>query len=198
MRFTSPYAQYKITALKDADCTEWLANGQWRPKQGTQQPFICRFEPNGYTQWEKDEALRYFGDVIRLGQRKTDATLTQDSPLGWRIGTYDTVQIEDPELRERVEQALLNHSAYGRDLMHFPKPKTPAPWKNYDALKAGGRGNSTVEVAREIVKIADTIGADPGQVMAYEMENLNRREVLHAIEVWASREPDEEEINVAA
>jgi hypothetical protein len=198
VRFTSPYAQYKVTALKDPDSIEWLANGQWRPKDGKQQPFICRFEPNAYTMWERDEALRYFGDVIRLGQRKTDATLTTDSPLGWRIGTYDTDQIEDPVLRKKVEEALLNHERYGHSFMHFPKPKAPAPWKNYDRVRSGGPGNTKYKAAEEIVRIAEEIGADPGAVMAYEAENANRPEVLEALERWAAKESDEDEITVSA
>lgn len=193
MRFTSPYAQFKITAVKQR--VEWLANGQWRELSPG---YICRFEPNAFTQWEKDEALRVFGDVVRLGQRKTDATLTVDSPLGWRIGTFDTDTIPDEDMRKRVEKALLEHESYGRSFAHFPKPKTPAPWKNYDNLKAVGRGNTKEAIADEVVRIAREIGADPGTVMAYEMENQNRPDVVAALERWANRAPDEDEIVVAA
>lgn len=195
MRFTSPYPSFKITAIHGTD--EPLANGASRPKPGSEPSHICRFEPMGFTTWEREEAFRFFGDRIASGRRKTDNTLTTDSPMDWRIGTYDTEEIDDPARRAKVEKFLLEYEGYGRDYMHFPKPKLPAPWAKYDDLKAQGRRTNEM-VAEELVKIAEQIGADPGLCMGYEMENLNRPEVVAAFEALANRKPEDDRIVVNA
>jgi hypothetical protein len=188
LRFTSPYPKFKVTPASLKQSVEWLANGAWREKRAGH---TVEFEPQGFTTWEREAAMEYFGDTIRTGRRKTDSTLTTDSPLDWRIGTFDTSTIDDPELRELVEQALLNHDGYGRDYMVFEKPRTPKPWANYDNLKAQGRRTNDM-VADEICRLVLEIGVDVGQTMGYESENLNRPEVMAALERLAAsdRKPD--------
>ncbi len=170
MRFASPYPGYQLTAVHEQ--IEHLANGTTRiVKPG----YIVRFRPGDWTVWERQALYDRFGDVIRRGQRMEDDMVTV-SDSDWRIGTYDTSEIPNPDLRKQVEDALLGNVAHGHDYIMVAAPEIPAPWPNYPRLTAQGRRTADMVVEQIREKIVD-LGIDPEQVAAYERTHLNRPEV---------------------
>jgi hypothetical protein len=175
LRFISPYPKYKLVAVHQTQ--EVLASGQPRV---IAPGFIAEWRPHDATTAEREQArgtFTYRGTVTDEGGRQIDPIDGQH-----RIGVFDTREIGDLVLRERVEAALQANPAFGFDYILAAEPVTLAPpWPAYDKLVVQGR--RTIDLVVE--KIAATVsenGYDPALVAEYERQNLNRREVLEALE----------------
>jgi len=199
MRFISPHANYRIVLVHEE--VERLADGsmQVKPKERAEtefpRGFVAKFQRNDYTDFEKQVAYDRFGAALNKGGRLRDDMVTPVSNDD-RIGTFDTHQIQDPKLRARVEELLISHDQHGRDFLLVEQPKVGKPWPRYDELRAAGR--RTVEmVAESIVAKVREDGYSPDDVLAYERQNLNRQEVLEALEELV-RVPEEDGVEVTA
>lgn len=181
MRFISRYAKYQITAVHEQ--RERLTDGTYKT---TAPGFMCEFRHGDLTDAERELARKVFlwkGLPTSMGGQPLD-------PINdlHRVSAFDSR--EAPEhLRGQVEQALLSNAALGHDYVLVEEVKAEAPWPAYPRLVAGGRGRSNEWVVEQIVATVTATGVDVDKVLAYERENMNRPEVLDAVE--ALREPDE-------
>lgn len=105
---------------------------------------------------------------------------------------FDSVQAQDEhgwtdEQREAVEEKLITLG-----YVQVEPERLAAPWPAYDKLVAHGR--RTIEMVAE--KIAEKVtedGYSPHAVIAYERENLNRPQVIAALEALISGGDTEDE-----
>jgi hypothetical protein len=186
MRFISPYPNYRHVCLHEQ--VEILATGL--PK--TLAPgFTAEFKLGDVTDYERELARATFtfkGVVNDMSGRPMDPIV--------RVSSFDSNAIKNEKLRAQVEQYLLNDEQHGRDFISVQKPAREAPWPAYDKLIVHGR--RTIElVAEKIVQTVAENGYNPDEVAAYEAENLNRPEVLAALE-GVKPEPEPEEQLIAA
>lgn len=99
------------------------------------------------------------------------------------LSFYDSIEEQTrngwtDEEREAIESKL--QITDGVQLVE--KPRVAAPWPAYDKLVAGSRpAPSRKEVVEKIVSIIDDQGYDIQAVLAYELENKNRSEVIAAL-----------------
>jgi hypothetical protein len=117
-----------------------------------------------------------------------------------RVGWFDSVVAQEANgwtdaERKEVEDALI--AAEGLYFVRADQPKLSPPWPAYDNLKAQGKRTAAM-VAEKIVERVVEDGYDVGQVLAYETQNLNRREVIAALEALVDTEPESVEETVAA
>ena len=143
--------------------------------------YTAQFRRNDYTDYEKQVAYEKLGSELNRGSRLGDDMVTP-IPNDDRIDTFDTALIDDLKLRARVEELMLAHPDHGRDFLHVEQPKLTKPWPRYDELKAGGRGRTAELVVEQIMAKITEDGYLPDDVLAYERQNLNRPDVVEALE----------------
>jgi len=111
-----------------------------------------------------------------------------DGPVPWHsvCSIWDSKEAQKvygwtDEEREKFEQKLKSHPRFGLRFIEVVAEKIPAPWPAYDKLTAQGR--RTIEMVAETIatKVRED-GYTPADVIAYERENLNRQQVIEAIE----------------
>ena len=119
MRFISKYPNYKFIAVHEQ--VEVLASGLPRT---TAPGFICEFTRFDVTDWEREEARKLFKFQ---GVPFLESGILLD-PIT-RVSSYDTSQIENPQLRKQVEQLLLDTQGPSDHLyVETPKRQTrPEP-----------------------------------------------------------------------
>jgi hypothetical protein len=101
-----------------------------------------------------------------------------------RVAAFDSLAAQEvngwsDEDREYVESVLLK--ACGVDFVCVDQPKLKPPWPAYDKLVAVGKRTKQM-VAEKIVERVAEDGYDAGAVLAYERQELNRPEVVEALE----------------
>lgn len=170
-RYLSKYSAMKKTVIK---AEQALIQGPQGPMmQVMREPVIAIFQKAGVTPWERQFAAQHFGFV---------GLAEGEDPLG-RISSYDTDEEAirhgwSPEQKIAVEELLDRQQS--ADYFRVEKPRTPAPWPNYDEIVPQGR--RTIElVAAQIAETVQTLGIDPEAVIVYELENKARPEVLEAL-----------------
>lgn len=191
MRFLSPITAYRVVAVHQT--TEQLADGSRRVLAPG---YICEFKQSDTTDWEREEARKrlQFKNVVYEGALGTPLERPVD-PIT-RVSSFDTNVIEDPELRAKVEEALLTNADFGRPdgFILVEKPKRPAPWPSYDDLTIHGR-RTAAHVAAQNIETARTIGVELDYVAAYERENRNDDKIVAAYEAAMAEvvtEPEDE------
>jgi hypothetical protein len=180
MRFISKFQSYKFIAVHEE--VELLASGQ---AKRIAPGFICEFTHGGTNDYERDIALQTF----KFNGVPRDESGTRHIDPVFRVSSYDTAVIENPDLRKKVEKALLAGQGAENHIL-TEKPTVAAPWPSYDRLVA--QGKRTVDMVAD--KIASTVtdqGYDVSEVLAYEVANLNRPVVLAALEALKVAEPEE-------
>lgn len=117
-----------------------------------------------------------------------DADTGQEIDPSFRLSAYDT-DVEaiqrnwTPERKKAVEQAMLKSDDLGVRFILVEAPKIPAPFPTWDELRGRGQ-RTTPELLCERVR---ELGLDIEQAIAYETQNLQRQEVIDALE--AMRQP---------
>ena len=134
----------------------------------------------GAPDWAKDAVQKLPGWGNGLGHNEDPFT---------RVGVLDTDeealrQNWTPEEKEFVEQALAKAPSSGIEYVICSPPKTVKPWDKYDEFV----GEDAVE---KILYTVDLIGADPKSVLRYEQENLNRQEVIEALEALVEKDAED-------
>lgn len=139
--------------------------------------FICQFRNSDVTDWEREaarERYTFTGGV-------TDLDGTPIDPLESRVGVFDSTWIKDKALREQIETSLRQSDANGAFYFECEKPKLQPPWEKYDQLYVHGQ-RTMQHVIKAIVETISITGIDPEKVLEYERYNLNRPEVVDALE----------------
>lgn len=183
MRFLSHITKYKLVAVHQG--YEILASGMGRV---TSPGFTAEWTPHDATDAERTQirkTLKHRGTVRDEGFLPVDPIDGQH-----RVSVFDTNTIANPELRERVEKALLTNTAFGTDyiLADTPARLTP-PYALYDKHRTV-RGQRTIDHAiRDIVAAHESAGFDVAHAVAYERENGNDEKVVAALEALTVAEP---------
>jgi hypothetical protein len=105
-----------------------------------------------------------------------------------RVGGLDTDeeakhQNWTPEEKEFVENALVKGSANGVEYVVCSAPKTARPWSSYDEFVGE-------DAVAKILYTVDLTGAVPRDVLRYERENLDRPDVVAALEDLVEKEEE--------
>jgi len=164
MRFVSKNQKFSIKIRPHVETVQM--NGI---KTVIQQGLLAQFMPGDVTDWEVKAAYATFKFQ---GMPTEEDEVTPIEPL-YRLSSFDTSTIQDPEERKLYEQVLLNSFSRGVDYIYVPKPEVPAPWPTYDKFK--GKPEALVEKL-----LLD--GHDLHEVLSYEKDNQNREEITFAIE----------------
>lgn len=132
-------------------------------------------------------------DIQSYSVNRVVSGLADGEDVTHRFSYYDTDEQAlfgkwSPEMKAEIEANL--DAQQNSDYFRCDKPKRPAPWPSYDKLVK--QGKRTVELVAE--KIAEQVtesGFDPDKVIAYEIENLNRPEVIYALnKLLVEKEPE--------
>jgi len=134
----------------------------------------------GAPDWAKDAVQKLPGWGNGLGLNEDPFT---------RVGVLDTDdeakrQNWDAEEKAFVEQALANAPSNGIEYVICSPPKTVKPWDKYDEFE----GEDAVE---KILYTVDLIGADPKSVLRYEQENLDRQDVVEALQALVEKDAED-------
>lgn len=183
MIFIAKYGKYGLQVR--TEIKEQYATGGERIVQS---PLYANFTPadaQPLLAAERAEALNRFFLLGGLPQNVDEATHVEPD---YRIGRYDTRQAQadngwSDEDRELVEQRLLEHcDIYPDALFRMPEVESDAPWPAYDTFK-GSAGQLAKKVRED--------GYDPTEVIAYEMANQNRDDVIAALGQLAAAQEEE-------
>lgn len=199
MRCIAKYRRYKLGAR------EHIAEPTLRGMKVHQYGVVCEFQHGGVRDYEKDAARKVFKIKGITTEQDQVTPIDPFSGPGSRLSVFDT---DNPELNKRwaqwdklegnhegtikseVEEFLRSYGACGIDYIAVDPVHPKAPWPKYDAILARGKRTS-VMAAQIIVDTAEQIGVDPAVVIAYERENLNRPDVIKALEFVPQPEPEE-------
>lgn len=140
-----------------------------------------QFGPGGGApDWAKDAVQKLPGWGSGLGHN--------EDPFS-RVGVLDTDleainQNWSAEDKEFVENALRRAGANGVQYVICEAPRAAKPWSTYDEFVGE-------DAVAKILYTIELVGADPKAVLRYEQENLNRAEVVEAIEAKIEADADE-------
>jgi hypothetical protein len=157
-----------------------------------QPAIVAKFRRGIAPQWARDIGLARF----------TFTTCPEDvDPATW-VAYLDTDDeaVERGWSKEEHEFADQRLKEIAGDYGYIPaeRPKLEAPWPTYDRIVP--QGQRTMEkVAAKIAETVAELGLDATVVAGYERENLNRPEVLLALEALVVvQEPEVDEELVSA
>ena len=188
-RYVAKFKKYSI-ALQ-ADVVEDYATGRSR----TIIPLIdLQFDVTGSMHaWELAAALEHF----KFDGLPTEMDeMTPISPL-YRLSVFDSAQfvqnnralrfVDDegnakPLTADLIDAFLDGREECGVDFIRVDQPAVVAPWPAYPKLVAGGRGNTSASVVEKIIEKVQEDGYDAAEVIAYELQNLARPDVIAALE----------------
>lgn len=148
-----------------------LANGN---RQVIQQGVTADFHHGDITEWERRLALEKF---LFNGMPTELDEVTPIDPT-YRLSSFDSADIDDPELRKETEEKLMTSNMNGIDFIAVERPKLAPPWPTYDVWKPG-KGNPFIPSLLEKL-VEDGISLE--STLVYERENLNRSHVVEALE----------------
>lgn len=170
---------------KHANYGHGVQTGSWMvlkdgQRQEVKKHLHAKFSKAGVSPEEQEIGIREF---VHNGLPEDRDTEQLYSPRN-RISVFDTLIAQahhgwtDQE-REIVELALRNSPHYGMEFIEVTKPPVPKPWPTYDETT-------------DVVGIANAIGVPLADVLAYELENLNREDFVRTL-MEAINGPNEEE-----
>lgn len=168
---------------------EWDDRAQ--EKKVVQQGIIAVFEQGLLTEYEVLQGLEQLGPFTGLPILEDDQVPVSPRKL---LRVYDTDMVAqsdywDDATKKQVEQFLLNHALYGRDFIAVETPRLPAPWPAYPKLVAKNAAGMK-DVVKKILAKIDEDGYAAAAVLAYEVENLNRPEIVAALQNHLPAEPE--------
>lgn len=111
------------------------------------------------------------------------------TPSQW-LAFYDSLEAQQEmgwtdEERETIDAKLLTIAG----VLVVERPKLSAPWPAYDSLVAAKGGPTRPEVAEKISSIVEDLGLNPHDVLAYEQQELDRPEVVTALQTLLPHAP---------
>lgn len=149
---------------------------------GTQRRVFAEFQRGGVPEW----ALPIAEKTFAMGGRPPEI-----APNRW-LSTYDSALDQrqrgwTDEERELIEAKLRSK----QDVVEIIPPKLAAPWPTYDRLVVQGKRNINM-VAEKIASEVQEGNLDVEYVVAYEHQNLNRPEVIAALNALVTEVEEEE------
>lgn len=158
----------------------------YSPKTGehidTIRQLVAEFRKGGVPTW----ALPIAENTFKMGGKPPGLP-----PQVW-LNTYDS----DLDAKERgwteEEKALIEAKLRSKGYIVEIVPTKPvAPWPTYDKIVVQGK-RTIVHVAEKIASEVSEGGIDPADVIVYERANLNRAEVIAALEGLSAEEEEAE------
>lgn len=140
-----------------------------------------QFQPHGAPpDWAKDAVQKLANWGVGVG--------LDEDPFS-RCGHLDT---DDEATRQNwtdkdrafVEQALINAPSNGVEYVICSAPKTAKPWSTYDEFV-------DEDAVAKILYTIDLTGADPKATLRYERENLDRDDVVEALEALVEKDAED-------
>ena len=170
MRFIAKYAKYAVQI--QPQLSEAYASGATKIIQGA---IIADFTI-GEVSGEERALARQMWRFNGFYQEQDLVTIVEPD---YRISAFDTRKAQaargwSDETREQVERTLIEMAIETpQDLIRIEEIRLSPPWPTYD-LFSGNR----VQLVKKIIED----GFDLAEVLAYEVENQNRRELVAALE----------------
>ncbi len=184
MRAISQYRDYGGPVAREEDKMV-LANG--KEQILTSLLMVEPFNWGFLSDFEYQKALEHWPNLRGL---------TEGENLRTRFSVFDSFLAQtlngwSDEDRILAEQALMSGPGAGSDYFILEEVRAPKPWPTYDKIKV--RGQLTPEkVAEKIAATVTELGLDIESVSIYERENLNRPEVVTALNALQAEKPAEE------
>lgn len=170
MRAISPIGNYSIQ-LFEAIPKRGMDSSGTVVEYSDNKPVIAQFSRGGLTEWEEIEAINSF-DFSALPEGVNPLTRVSVFDTDGLVATMEDGPEKDAFL-EKVEKRLAHLATiFPGEFRIVAKPASPKPWPTYD--------ENTLE---EIFELQAATGVDPQSIRLYEVENLNRPEVIEACEV---------------
>lgn len=199
MRFISKYAKPMIGFQNEF--VQYLPDGQGGTVANTVRPLlVCEFSNRkSLFPWEVKaaEKFEFRGGIVEADE------MTPVSNL-YRVSIFDTDEFArekglSDEDKAKLESFLVNHPTHGIDFVLVEEPRYPKPWPTYDEIRGGG-AKSTVE---KVIEQAEMLGYHTDRqrledMLAYERQNLNRREIIEHFEPFLIEQEEEQEELVSA
>lgn len=162
--------------------------------QTTKASYHVIFEPRSrvLTDWEEEKARRLF--AYKTPKTLADGVTVVD-PVRENASIFNTEWVPEQH-RDHVEKFLLTFEDRDRNYFLSETPPAVRPWPAYDEVVTA-QGKTTRWVVDTIVTTVGQTGVDPAQVLAYERENLNRPEVVDALEELIGRVEEDDKIEVS-
>lgn len=147
----------------------------------------AQFENKGLTDQEVEIGLKTF-NWPGLPEDRETGTLV--SPIS-HLSVFDSESARkqygwSDEDENLVVQTLRSNSGLGREFIEVEVPKAPAPWAGYDKL----------ESADKIAEIALATETKLADVIAYELENRDREDVIDVLRDLLDSDDSEAESKV--
>lgn len=161
----------------------------------------CRFDGYRYGP-PTDAEVREAAKRLKFTGMGTELDEITPISIASQLSVFDTdVAAEQrewtPEQKAYIEKKLLENRDHGQKYFLVERERTARPWPKYDELLPVGR-RTVGMVAEKIAEVTRDLGLDVASVVAYERENLNRPEVIAALEAIDSSVSVDDEITVSA
>lgn len=144
-----------------------------------------------YAKFERGTAPAWAVDLARQADLQFRAMPERGVTVQQWLSYYDVKQdqLRNGWTDEEVEEIVRRVDEVAHAAIRCEPPRLKAPWPAYDKLVA--QGQRTIDkVAAKIAEKVQEDGYSPHEVVAYERQNLNREQVIAALE--ALLEPVEE------
>ena len=193
MLFVSRYRAFQAVVQSQEVDYRVMPNGKVHPVE-TLPEVVATFNEDGYlTPRERLAAwnqLRAMGEgalpampltVSGVLSSEEGGTPFSQSDPSYRVSTFRTDSVEDPERRKLFEERLMQRECgFGTDYVLVESGGVPKPWPKYDDVDA--KTAHTVIPAR----VRD-LGLDPAVVLEYEMASANRPAVVEALNALVAK-----------
>ena len=107
----------------------------------------------------------------------------------YRISVFDSKEQHwDEDTRKKAEKLLTESPYNGSAYIIVETPVRPAPWAGYDKIRS----------VKKLLELVVETGSDAEEVLAYEIENKNRPEVVEAMQAILAPVPEDDAVVVSA
>lgn len=150
---------------------------------GLERRVFAEFHKGGIPEWAMELAV----DRFPMNGKPLDL------PARMYLCAYDSEVAQQEHQWSDEERAMIEAKLRAQaDVIEILPPQTETPWPNYDKIVVHGR-RKIEHVVEKVLEGIETTGVSKDQVLAYERQNLNREEVLAAVEAHDKvSEPEEE------
>lgn len=182
-RFASRYAAYSH-GVRD-EIAEQFSRGTRIIEKGLQ----AQFDPRGMTDFERESAAKQ----LSFHGLPEDKETGRDVEVYSRLSLFDSAWAAKqnkwtPEEEQLVVETLRESERFGIDYIELTQPKRPAPWGGYDKL-------TDIEQIVELAIATETPIAD---VLAYELDNQKREDLIALLEELGATDPADDEVVITA
>lgn len=181
MRAISPIGNYSIQLI-EAKVKRGMDSTGTVVEYSDGEPVLAQFHRGGLTEWEQIEAMESF-DFSGLPEGINPLTRVSMFDSEAYVERFSNTQEREHKLRDIDERLTYLSGLFPSEFKIVAKPSIASPWAKYDetpiedVLDDGGS-----VVTPGIYTMQSYTGISPQDIRLYEVENLNRPEVVEAME----------------